>query len=325
MSDHKKNIVSKIAAILLLLVFTCSSTVPVMAQGKASVNARIDARKITVGDRVRLFIEVKADTTACRVEWAAIPDTFNSLEVVEKGKLDTLVQGKEATYKQRLLLTGFDSGLFQVPAFQFAVRPLSGSPYVIQTDSFPLWVQTVAVDTTKAFKPIKGIMEVKATWRDYIEYIAGGAGLILLLGLLIWYLMSRKKKQPPVPDGPKETPQEYALRLLSELEAKQLWQNQKVKDYYVELTDIVRDYIEARFDTAAMELTTDELLHKAQRHKELRAYYELLSVILRTADLAKFAKAQPLPEEHVDAMEKSRKLIIDSKPVIVPTSIEKEI
>lgn len=305
-------------------VLLCMS-MSVGAQNVATVKARIDARKIAIGDQVRLFIELKSDTTKERINWAAIPDTFNTLEVVEKGKIDTTLVGSNVTYKQRLLLTGFDSGLFQVPAFQFAVMPVSGNPYVVQTDSFPLLVQTVAVDTTKAFRPIKGIMEVEASWTDYIEYIIGGIVVALLAGVLVWYVLKRKKEKPPVPEGPKETIQEYSLRLLNELDEKQLWQKQKVKEYYIELTDIVRDYIEARFDTAAMELTTDELLHKAKIHKELRRYYDLLSVILTTADLAKFAKAEPLPEEHMDAMEKSVKLIVDSKPVIVPTSIEKEL
>jgi hypothetical protein len=110
------------------------------------------------------------------------------------------------------------------------------------------------------------------------------------------------------------------LRLLAELEAQQLWQKQQVKEYYVALTDIVRNYLEARFNTAVMELTTDELLYKAQMHRELQPYHSLLSDILHTADLAKFAKAQPLPQEHTDAIDKARLLVERSKPAIVTTT-----
>src|SRR5690606_36337558 len=90
---------------------------------EASVNARIDAKQITVGDQIKLFIEATHNAKQSRLQWATIPDTFNSLEVIEKGKIDTTTQGDVFIYKQRLLITGFDSGSFKIPAFQLAVIP----------------------------------------------------------------------------------------------------------------------------------------------------------------------------------------------------------
>ncbi len=254
-----------------------------------------------------------------RLEWASIPDTFNNLEIVERGKIDTVKTGGYTTYKQRLIITGFDSGLFKVPSFVFPIIATSGTPYTVQTDSFALLVQTVAVDTTKAFKPIKGIMVVQGSWLDYLWYLIGGFILLLVIIAVVIYFASRKKPVAPKPAGPQETLQERTLRQLAELDAKQMWQKKQVKEYYVELTDIVRSYIESRFNTPAMELTTDELLSQAHQHPELQPHHNILATILTTADLAKFAKAQPLPQEHTDAMQKARELIINSKPVIVAT------
>jgi len=295
------------------------------AQPEASATARMDARQITVGDQVRLFLEVNTKPATGRVEWATIPDTFNKLEIVDRGKIDTLKAGDVVTYKQRLVLTGFDSGLFKVPSFVFPVFGTSGDPYTIQSDSFELLVQTVAVDTTQQFKPIKEIMYVPASWLDYIWYIIGGVVLLVLIVAGIVYYLRRPKPVIVVPEGPKETLQEHTLRLLAELETQQLWQKQQVKEYYVALTDIVRNYLEARFSTAVMELTTDELLYKVQMHRELQPYNSLLADILHTADLAKFAKAQPLPQEHTDALDKARLLVERSKPATVITPTEKTI
>ena len=305
-----------------LLILSLTS----FAQGNGVASARLDAAQIMIGDQARLFIQVQHDPSVSRLEWAAIPDTFNNLEVVERGKIDTVKQGNMVSYRQRLIITGFDSGIFMVPSFSFAVIPNSGTPYTAATDSFNLLVQTVAVDTTKAFKGIKNIVYVQASWMDYIWYIVGGAVLLLAAIILAIYIIRKKKVPKPVPEGPVETLQEKALRELSALEAKQLWQKRQVKEYYVELTDIVRAYIEQRFKTQVMELTTDELLSKAQTTKEMLPHYDSLSMILQTADLAKFAKAQPLPEEHVEAMEKAKQFIATSKPVIiVETPTEKTI
>jgi hypothetical protein len=294
------------------------------AQPDARVSARVDATQITVGDQLRYFIDVTCNPAESKVQWAAIPDTFNQLEVVERGRIDTLKQGSEVTYRQRLLITGFDSGFFVIPSFTFTVVPTSGNSYNMRTDSIRVLVQTVPVDTTKSFKPIKGIILVKTTWLDYLLYIIVGVVLLALaVFFIIYFIRNEKIVVPATPKAPVETPNERALRLLNELEAKQLWQKERVKEYYIELTDIVRGYIEERFYTPALELTTDELLHKVRMHKELMAYFDILSTILNTGDLAKFAKAKPMPSEHTATLDFARQFIIQSKPVIVETTPEK--
>jgi hypothetical protein len=294
------------------------------AQGDAKVTARIDATHISVGDQVRLFLEVEQNPNSGKLQWAAIPDSFNHLEVVEKGKVDTTKQGNIVVYRQRLLITGFDSGVYTIPAFVFSEIPNSGTAYTLQSDSFALTVQTVAVDTTKPFKGIKGIIMVKATWLDYIWYIVGGLVLIVLAIFVTLYFVRNKKVAPPAPKGPPETLQQKTLRLLSELDQQHLWQQNKVKEYYTELTDVIRVYIEARFHTPAMELTTDDLLAKARTNKEMVSYYSILASILSTADMAKFAKAQPLPIEHTEAMDNAKRFVQESTPVVVTENPEKK-
>ncbi len=296
-----------------------------VAQGDATAIARMDARQIIVGDAAKVFLEVRHNPSSCKIQWPTLIDTFNSLEITEKGKIDTVKQGGYVTYRQRLLVTGFDSGLFKVPAFHVAVVPNSGAPYVLTTDSFQLLVQTVAVDTTKEFKPIKNIIFVKASWLDYIWYIVGAIVLVLLTIVGVVYYMKNKKPAPPKPAAPEKPLQDRVLAKLAELEAKELWQKNQVKEYYIELTDIVRAYIEERFKTHALELTTDELLQKAQMHRELQKYVTVLTVILQTADLAKFAKWQPMPQEHFDAMENAKKFVDSSRPVITQTQTENKI
>ena len=288
------------------------------------VNARIAATQIAVGDQVKLFIEASHAPAQGRLQWANIPDTFNSLEIVEKGKIDTTKQGDVITYKQRLLITGFDSGIFKVPAFAFSVIPNSGTPYILQTDSFQVLVQTLPVDTTKPFIGIKEIIAVKSSWRDYIWLIIGG---LIFIGLAIFvfiYFFKNKKTPMPatVPKGPVETLQEKTLRLLNELESRQLWQSDRVKEYYIELSDILRSYIEERFRTPALELTTREFLKSIKKHPEMSRQYNQLSFILNTSDLAKFAKAQPLPHEHEHSMEMTREFIIATTPAITENTAQ---
>ncbi len=305
----------RVSKYFFFLVLSLLSTTGLFAQD-ASVTTRIDANRITVGDQARLFLEVTHSKEASKVQWAEIPDTFNKLEIVEKGRIDTITKGSMVTYKQRLLVTGFDSGAYTIPSFLFPVIPNSGTAYTIQSDSLQLLVQTVAVDTAKGFRDIKGIIKVKATWKDYVWYIVGGLIFIILTIVIINYFIRNRKMPVPVatPAAPVETLQEKTLRLLSKLNEEQLWQRGQVKEYYTQLTEILRGYIEARYHKPAMELTTDELLASARRHHQMKDYVSLLFDILYTADMAKFAKAQPLPQEHITAMDNTVKFVNATKP-----------
>lgn len=284
------------------------------------VGARIDAAQITVGDQARLFVEAQHNPATSKLQWAAIPDTFNGLEIAEKGKIDTIKNGNLVTYKQRLLITGFDSGMHVVPRFIFTVLPYNGAPQTLLTDSFPILVQPVAVDTTKPFKGIKDVMAVEYSWLDYLGYIILGW---MLLGVIIGIILNRRQRRKYrnlpkyVPAGTKETPNEKALRTLSELEQQKLWENNNPKEYHTQLVDILRIYIEERFGENVMELTSDEILHKVALHREMTTHRMLLTNIFYIADLAKFAKAQPTPQEHMAAIDYAKQFIMATKPVVV--------
>lgn len=311
------------------LLSICFLTAATASAQQSTVTAKLDASKITVGDQARVFIEVIHSSKSGKLQWAAIPDTFNNLEVVEKGKIDTTTQGSMLVLRQRLLVTGFDSGMFVIPRFQFSVIPNGGQAYLIQTDSLLLLVQTVAVDTTKGFVGIKGIMEVKSSWTDYLVWIIGGMLLAALAVFVTWYFVKNKKVPAPViePKGPVETLQERYTRLLNELDARKLWHNgtaDSIKLYYTELTDLVRVYIEERFQTAVLELTTDEILYKVRTHKEMNSQHDILASILYTADLAKFARAQPTPAEHMQALENAKQFVNNTKPVVTTNTLPEQ-
>ncbi|MFA6150934.1 MAG: hypothetical protein WC716_06430 [Chitinophagaceae bacterium] len=303
----------KIFISIFSVIISCFCSEKIIAQ--TTVSVKTDAQQITVGDQLRYFITATVDTTKAQLRWVNLPDTFNTLELVEKGKIDTSRNGAIVTLKQKLLITGFDSGSFLIPRFSFLSVNKSGIVDSLFTDSFRLLVNTVPVDTTKPFKAIKGVAEVETSWMDNLPLIIA---LLVGIGLIVWialyFAKNKKLAQQKREVAREETFHERTLRLLNELDAKQLWQQDKPKDYYTELSEIVRQYIEIRFQTNAMELTTDELLRKAKKHREMAAFSKSLRPLLEAADLAKFAKANPLPEEHIEALELARNFVQVSKP-----------
>jgi len=217
---------------------------------------------------------------------------MQGLEIVDTGTVDSALNGKDLIYKQKLTLTGFDSGIYVIPAFDFPVVEPSGNVVNIQTDTLSLVVQTIPVDTTAAIKPIKDIEEVERDWWVYWPwFLAGLAACVVLVFLLIriFKAISRKRKAPKNV----EKPDQKALRLLQELKTMPLEGEDGQKQYFSMLTQVVKDYIEARYGISIAEMTTDELLKVAKQNSELRPLRTELKLIFRTADLAKFAKATP--------------------------------
>jgi hypothetical protein len=163
------------------------------------------------------------------------------------------------------------------------------------------------IDTTQqAITDIKDVYNPPIDWMFYLT-IAGSVLLAILLFALVLYLVnkylkSRENKGEEVvvePLDPRKA-HEIAYEELKLLKKKQLWQAQQFKAYYTELTEILRRYISNRYDIDAMEQTSDEVMTEFRQNKELREKKEeikLLADVLQLADLVKFAKWQPLPDE----------------------------
>jgi hypothetical protein len=177
------------------------------------------------------------------------------------------------------------------------------------------------VDTTKAFYDIKPLLTAPMTWREILTYAAWILGALLVAGGIVWlirYLVKkyRKKRAEVVaapPPKPKIPPYVTALEGLETLRLKKLWQADRVKDYYSELTDIVREYIEAQFDVQAVEMTTDEILFGLKPLGINAQAMNKLAGTLQTADLVKFAKANPQALENDTALTYSVDFVQETK------------
>lgn len=162
--------------------------------------------------------------------------------------------------------------------------------------------------------------------RDYVTYGAIGA---IILGLIIWLaawyirrILSRRATI--VKPGPKIPPHVVAIKALEALKHKKLWQNGKYKQYYTALTDILRVYIAGRWGVGALEMTTDEII-TALREVELTldSRSNLVS-IMRTADMVKFAKAEPDAEQNEDNFNMAYYFVENTKPQTDPANEGKQ-
>ena len=162
--------------------------------------------------------------------------------------------------------------------------------------------------------PIKAIQREPFTFQDFKKYLWWLIAALLIVGLIL-YLRSRKKTPEEIEAA--IPPYELALLRLKELDAKELWQKNKIKQYYVELTEIVRTYIERELNIPALESTTDELIETVTDFNSSSALnipeetISKLNSLLKDADLVKFAKFKPLINE-IELHRQDARVVIDT-------------
>jgi len=291
-----------------LLFFLMVSGTIAWGQGYKAT-AKLEPHTILIGDQVNLNLNFSFPS-GTQVVWPSIKDTIlGNIQVISRTKVDTSwsADKKNLQLRQELRLTCFDSGFYTIPPIRFYYRNLPDTTIRFeQTEIQILTVHTLAIDTTLAIKPIKGPVKIPFSILEYLPWIIAGLLFLAIAGFLIYYLIKRKKGEPIFLLRPsvKYQPHEWALMELEKLRKKKLWQAGKMKEYYTELTDILRKYIEDRFRLMAMESTTGEILEDLEEkigiQKEFRT---TLGKILSMADLVKFAKYMPLPEDHEQSME----------------------
>lgn len=272
---------------------------------KLSVSLSTDEIKIGEQSVLKLLFQAqKADS----VRWIAWLDTLSKhIDVVRVGSIDTLVDSlvkEKVLYRQEVYITSFDSGLY--PIIPLVVY-CNNIPY--ESSAMLLEVQTIAVDTTKAIFDIKKPLEVQYSWWDWLKDHALEVFLsvvaLAMLAFLIWYFYRKHKNRPSqVPITPEVfiPPHELALQKLHALKAEGLWQHGQYKTYHSNISDIIRTYIEQRFQVSAMEQTTFEIMRSLRTASISPTALEKLQQMLVLSDLVKFAKEQPLAHENEQSL-----------------------
>jgi hypothetical protein len=283
---------------------------------QVEVKAQTDTDRIRLGEQVHLRLSSSMPPQGMNVVFPQIPDSFGHFEVVRRSVLDTTAQGNTKLLGQTIVLTSFDSGRWDIPALRFDLVSAGNITDSAFTGPLSIDVNTVEVDTTKAFKPIKAVRTVGWSFWDYWLYFAIGITVALVAIGLIVYFRSRPKKVVPVPVVAAVPPYEVALQQLQQLKSEKVWQQGDIKQYYTRLTDILRNYFEQQFNIPALEQTSEELLQHIKPVTILNQQRDKLRSLLSLADLAKFAKLMPSPEEHEGAMQHAQEIVEWTKPAV---------
>lgn len=263
------------------------------AQERPTVSTEIDTTYIKIGEQIHWTVTVDIDTTSTVI----FPEgqTFSPLETVEAFATDTTRKKDRLTLQKIYALTQFDSGAYKLPSQRIEINGMG-----FMTDSMLINVATIPVDTlNQKMYDIKPLINVEKSNIEFWKYILIGILVLLVFGALFYWFVLRKK---PLTEEEKVAllpPYDRALLELKRLENSKYLIQDEYKQYYSELTSIVRSYLEEDAHVSALESTTGQLIEKLELLKdagELKLDDDTIKQfqqILQTADLVKFAKNKP--------------------------------
>ncbi len=281
-------------------------TLSVSAQ-KLAVEAKVDSSAIKIGAQLNLVLKTKVPKKFKVIFPEA--NQFGAFEVLESYPTDTIKKSDAYELVKRYGLTKFDSGKYVVPRLSVIIND-----QVHFSDSISVTVADVVVDTLKQkMYDIRPIIDAEKSFSwQWLWW------LLVPVTLGLFYYLFKKYRSIANKEEVEEhfaTPIEKAVTLLSRLEEKELWQKGAVKDYYIELTEITRTYLEEALRVHAMESTTSELIEELRTQivdKKMSVSAEVmhhLEKVLKNADLVKFAKSKPLDFEITSDRNQIEKII----------------
>ena len=259
----------------------------------AQVTATIDSTSIKIGEQITYKVQVETDTTNVVV----FPEgqTFLPLEMIQSYAIDTTKEDAKYKLIKKYGLTQFDSGAFTIPRQKIVI-----GTKVFQTDSLQVEVKNIVVDTTKqGLFDIKPIIEVEKSPSQWWKYLLLTLLILSVLGFLLYWFIWRVKPLTKEEKIALLPPYDRAKLALQNLDETNYLQNAELKDYYSELTFIIRKYLDEKVYDRALESTTDELITRLNILKDgnqidiTKDDIKNIETILKRADLVKFAKSAP--------------------------------
>ena len=276
-----------------------------------SLRVAVDTTTTTVGGRLRLTVAVE-HAPGASVQW---PDSLDlaPFEVLDAVVRPPTVAEGRATTTAELTLAAFELGELEIPSLTVGVAS-PGGVTELATDPFGIAVVSVGLDEGRDIRDIRGPLSIPRSWWVIALWVLG---LVLAAGGGWWLarrVRQRETDEGPVPEAPTRPAHEVAHQELDWLESSELLRRGRTKEYYIEVSDIIRRYLEARYAVRALEMTSREVLEQLEEAASGTDVHGRFASFFEECDLVKFAKHRPTPAACDEIVPAARALVDATLP-----------
>lgn len=311
----------RINNIFFALVFLCSLAA---AQGTISVDSHVDKAEILIGDVFNYEVVIRHSEDVTIIP-PSLAENLGMFEIRDYVVNPPMSEDGEIVERTRYLLSTFETGKYEIPPLEIGYKV--GADTTVQfIKTKPLLINVASLNPDES-GDIRDIKPPKVPPRDYARLFVLIALAIVAVAVaifILYYFKRRKEGKALIPkrQKPPRPAHEVALEALENLVNSELLQTGQVKQYYIELSEIIRTYVEERFYIPALEMTTDQLLSEVERQNMEPDHQALLREFLAACDLVKFAKYVPSKAENEKTTKQAFDFVEETKLVIVSPDSE---
>jgi hypothetical protein len=303
---------------IFLSIFLAFALVNISFAGEISVKATLEPNEILIGQQSTYKLELIQPATE-KVSWPQFSDTLaTNVQILEKLKTDTAkISDGRISITTEYLVSSYDSGFYYVPEFLFetATEKVTSNPVGLAVNTVQVNEQTDDINAEK------NIMSAPFSWIELARWSGIGLAAVLIIAIIVLLLMRFvfNKKVTILPETPEVVLPAHvvALQKLEQIKTEKIWQQGQIKQFYTDITDVIREYLSGAYCINAMEMTTDEIVALVKKNKNLDEIRLVLKDMLELSDLVKFAKFVPLENEN-------EKAVLDAFMIVEKTTKEEE-
>ena len=279
-----------------------------------TVAARVQAGEtVRVGDAVTLVVTaISRRNVPVNLPGTLDLGTFSVLDRKE-GEQD-LGDGR-VRHEFSLTLAAYEPGEKEIPAIEVTYLGKAGDVRTARTAALPLKITSlIANEPEPALKdpaaPVTVLEENKA-----LVYGALGLAAAALGALVTWLVVRRLRARVVVRPGPPPRPaHEIALEKLDRLGQYGFLEDADNRPFYFAVSEVIREYLGARFGFDSLELTTDELVDELRKSAGRELILGEIQGWLAACDLVKFAKISPSATEARGTLETALRIVTSTRP-----------
>ncbi len=258
-----------------------------------TIRTEVDRAEMYVGDLISYTITIEYDST-----YELIPPplgaNLGAFDVKDyESDIVTRLDGGRLQSKNIFTLSTFTTGDYVIPPIPVVFNMPDGTRKALLSEGVPIKVLSLLENAGDSvdIKSLKAQYEFERDLTPY--YVGGGLGFLILVLIVVLIVMKLRQKKEAAEPVDLRPAWEIAFEKLALLKQKNLPQQGQFKQFYIELTEIIRIYYESMYRLNVLDMTTEEFLEAFAKLELPDGLYDRMKAFLAHADLVKFAKMIP--------------------------------
>ena len=266
-------------------------TITVTLAAETQVSISVSDNLATIGDRIRFKIIVKTTTEVDKITEKTAQKDF---EVLEQKPFQKRKQQDYMVFEKEIEIAFFKTGDFNVGPFEIDLKKNDEVIETRETNSVPITIKSLLKEEDKDIKPLKNLIEIKGDPFYILKYVIIAIVLIgTVILVILWIKKKKRNKKAGMVEKPPLAPLDELELRIKELSERELFEKGKIKLFFLELTKILKHFLDRTYQFNAEDFTTYETLYELKKREEEALILNNMEFLFNTADLVKFAKFIP--------------------------------